>query len=99
MSKTKKTPAMLATIAAESKTVIEFARRAEAWNAAEARPCTMQELVAAYLPTYQQTTDLSRKTSMYCIERHIRAARETRINRRVKLWDTLTKNLNVGVES
>lgn len=39
---------MLQIIIMESKTTGEFARRAEAWNASEAKPMTDQELARAF---------------------------------------------------
>jgi len=89
----------LGTIAKESKTASEFARRAEAWNASNARQLSDRELVDAYMPAYQRATDLHHRAALRNLEQLVRMARETRLASRHKLWNKLANDVDNGVES
>jgi hypothetical protein len=73
---------MLTTIAQEARSPEEFARRAEAWNAAEAQPLSITRLVKAYRGASPGTT-----------ARLIREAREARLVKRERLWSGMSKGL------
>lgn len=73
---------MLQTIAREAKTPEEFARRAEAWNAAERTPLPVTKLATAY-----------KRAKPATVARLIREARETREEGRERLWSRMSKGL------
>lgn len=75
-------PSMLKTIAAEAKSPVEYARRIEAWNAAEAKPLPVTKLAKAY-----------RKGKSAEIARLIREAHEERIEKREGLWTKMSRGL------
>lgn len=85
---------MLKIIALESKHANEFARRAEAWNSANAKPLTDRVLVKAYLSTYQRVTDLQQRAAMRNLEQLVRMARERRLAGNQKLWNNLITNVD-----
>ena len=80
---------MLKVIAAEAKTPEEFARRADAWNAAEREPISQQKLVNAYV-----RTDPRGRTKMSAkLRRLLREAEERRREARERLWSKMSKGL------
>ena len=75
-------PEMLKIIASEARTPEEFARRAEAWNAAERSPLPVTKLAKAY-----------RKAKPATVARLIRDAREQREEGRERLWTKMSLGL------
>jgi hypothetical protein len=73
---------MLKLIASESRSPQEFARRAEAWNAAEAQPLPVTKLARAYTKAKPGT-----------VARLIREAEEQRREGREKLWTKMSRGL------
>lgn len=75
-------PSMLKIIASEARTPEEFARRAEAWNAAEREPLSVAALAKAY-----------KKAKPSTVARLIREAHETRVEGRERLWSRMSRGL------
>lgn len=75
-------PSMLQTIASEARSPAEYARRADAWNAAEAKPLSIVRLAKAYRGAAPGTT-----------ARLIREAQEARIEGRERLWSKMSRGL------
>lgn len=75
-------PEMLKIIASESRTAEEFARRADAWNAAERDPLPAAKLAKAY-----------RKAKPAKMVKLLREAREAREESRERLWSRMSKGL------
>lgn len=73
---------MLDTIARESRSPAEFARRAEAWNAGERRPLSAARLAKAY-----------RKKGRGSVAKLIREAHEARVEGRERLWSKMSRGL------
>lgn len=73
---------MLKTIAREARSPEEYARRAEAWNAAEAKPLPDAKIAKAY-----------RKKGSGKVARLIREAREARMEGRERLWTKMSRGL------
>lgn len=73
---------MVQTIARESRSADEYARRVEAWNAGEARPQPITKLARAY-----------RKASPSKVARLIREAQENRMEGRERLWSRMSRGL------
>lgn len=82
-------PSMLQTIARESKTANEFARRAEAWNASERDPLPVAKLAKAF-----------KKAKPATVARLIREAHESRVEGRERLWTRMSRGLRgvVGLD-
>lgn len=70
-------------IASESKTVEEYARRIEAWNASEAKPLSITVLAKAWAGGRQAPK----------VARLIREAREARMEGRERLWSRMARGL------
>jgi hypothetical protein len=68
----------LRTIALESKTLIEYARRAEAWNSTEAAPHSDRDLARYYPPHPRDTYIWS--MPVHATLHAIKRARETRLD-------------------
>lgn len=75
-------PSMVKTIASESRTADEYARRIEAWNASERDPLPITKLARAY-----------KKASPNTVARLIREAHEQRIEGRERLWSKMSRGL------
>jgi len=75
-------PSMIKTIASEAKSPQEYARRVEAWNAAEATPASITALAKAYRGASPATT-----------ARLIREAREARLEQRERHWSHMSRGL------
>lgn len=80
------TPQILKMIAREAKSPAEFARRAEAWNAGEARPLPVAKLAKVY-------TSAHRRASPNQIAALIRRAHEQRSEDRERMWTAMSKGL------
>lgn len=70
-------------IASESTTVEEYARRAEAWNASEAKPMSLT-LLAKFWAGGRQSSKVMKA---------LREAREERLEQREQLWSRMSKGL------
>jgi hypothetical protein len=81
----------LQTIALESKTLAEYARRAEAWNSVEAVPHSDSDLVNMYLTCGHAPGDARQHHTK--IRKAIKIAREIRLGDRVRLWSVIAANL------
>lgn len=77
----KRPPPLLKTIAKESRSAEEFARRAEAWNAGEAKPMSLACLAKAYRRGGAKMTTL------------LRNAAEQRAEQRERHWTRMSKGL------
>ncbi len=75
-------PSMLRVIASESRTADEFARRAEAWNAAEADPLPVTKLAKAF-----------KKAKPGTVARLIREAEYNRTEGRERMWSKMSRGL------
>jgi len=74
---------MLKTIAKESRTPAEYARRADAWNASEARPLPTAKIAKAYRG----------KLPLTVVIRLLQQAREERLEKREHLWSKMSRGL------
>ena len=83
---------MLRIIATESKNLLEFARRAEAFNATEAEPATDYDLAV-----FWQIIDHAKPLTF--IVKAIRKARRERVSKREAMWGSLIAGVNAEVES
>jgi hypothetical protein len=81
---------MLKTIALESRSPEEFARRVDAWNAAEGKPLPASKLAKAYLHHSRAGAPRAKPAA---IERLIRAAHEERLEKREHLWTKMSRGL------
>lgn len=70
-------------IARESVTVEEYARRAEAWNASEAKPMSLTMLAKFWAGGRQSAQ----------VMRALRNAREERLEQRERMWSRMSKGL------
>lgn len=70
-------------IAQESKTVEEYARRVEAWNASEAKPQSLTKLAKAWAGGRDPSKTI----------RLLREAREARVEGRERLWSRMSRGL------
>lgn len=77
---------MLAVIAREAKSESEFARRAEAWNASEAKPLSVRQLVAAYARAHR-LADRRRLAHL------LQQAEGARAEAKERLWSRVAKGL------
>jgi hypothetical protein len=73
-------------IAREARSPVEFARRAEAWNAGEARPLPAKKLAQIY-------TRIHRRVSPNQIVKLIRQAHEQRSENRERMWTSMSHGL------
>jgi hypothetical protein len=73
-------------IARESRSPAEFARRAEAWNASEARPLPATKLAQIY-------TRIHKRVSPSQLAKLIRQAYEQRSENRERHWTSMSKGL------
>jgi len=74
---------MLRIIATESRTLAEFARRAEAWSSTESTPPTDQEIAAQFADA-----------DPAIVRRELRAARKTRLANRARHFETLINHID-----
>ena len=82
---------MLHIIIMESQTIEEFARRAEAWSASDARPFDDHSIALALIAKRPVFVKMH-KATVASLKRAIATARTARLSNRSKLFNTLIKD-------
>lgn len=91
---------MLITIAHESRTLAEYARRADAWASSERHAPTVNELVDAWITSCKRKQNLKRVPNGLRTQTlaALATAATERITKCEQLWGYLADNINTNEE-